>query len=642
MNNLAAFMMNTRGSGSSLIVTDDTQAYSVQTTLDANNYLFSSMLCQHPTNKDIIINVFTEGTNHVEDVDKKIVYRKSTDRGLTFGARATLYDPTDSTFQVQSPGVGYDSNGRFHIFADCHDDLDAPGGNHEIRYLYSDDDCATVSSAVVIPFPATSMLTFQIYDKLIQMGSNIMISFFFYPEQDDITESENWLLRSTDFGANWTWVFMGSVTGNFRSEGSGLAINDTVGIWVFRSETPARFFMYKTEDAGLTFIECGEFGFLVMATASPARLNKFFADDGTELIEMTFLDRANTPKKVYAVYGRADNAILGGIGIWKQTLYTIYTDASYMAGYGDVCHNYGNMNAIGVYPRETNFPIDNELIFFKCPATQYGTVLLEVLPTSIYDPLGLVQLILDWRGLINSNSNDSGTVSVSNEVTFWKGLSPGLVGSGYNFGATAGGILLGDGVEFDGTKALSGTTPLNFRFMNYSVSGSTDINFTLYFVIKPGITSNPDAVYGFFGTSGSGGANIGVSVFYDDRSAQSRSDALRLIISKGSLGFTFDFVNDNMLTPNIYQVVCIEVDLSQATQNNKGKLWVNDVQKSTTVATAITTLGITPTYNPQIGATGNNVFPFTGGIKQVIMQNAIDIPSVRSYMNQMLMTINGL
>lgn len=642
MNSLSAFMMNTLGSATAQRVTDDTQAYSLQATLDNNVYYFTSFLCQHPTNKDIILHVFTQGDDHGEDPAKKIIYRKSTDRGETFGSINTLYDPTDSTFQIQGPGCGYDSNGRFHIFADCHSDLDAPGGTHEIRHMYSDDDGATVSSATVIPFPSTSMLTFQIYDKLVQMGSNIMISFFFYPEQDVTTSTENWLLRSEDFGATWDWVFMGSVSGNFRSEGSGLAVTPTVGIWVFRSESPARFFMYKTLDAGLTFIECGEFGFLIMPAAGPCRLNKFKADNGVDLVEMVFLDRGNTPKKISAVYGRADVAVTAGTGLWKQTIYTIHSDATYVLNYGDVCHNYGNLNAIGMYEREVNFPTDNELLFFKCPATHYGSVLLEVLPVSIYDSLALPQFIFDWRGLIVNNVNDSGTVNSSNQVTVLKGLYPGLVGAGYNFTATAGGIILGDGVEFDGTKPITGTTPLNFNFLSHSSSGSTDINYTIYFVIKPGVSSNPDAVYGFFGTAAGSAGNIGINMIFDDRSSQSRSNAFRLYISKGSAGFTFDFLNDNMLTPNVYQVVCCEVDLSQATQNNRAKLWVNDVLQSTTVTTSITTINAPPTYNPQIGALGNNIFPFVGGIKQIIFQNAIDIPSVRTYMTQILMTINGI
>lgn len=642
MNSLGAFMMNTPGAASSRTTTLDTQAYDLQSTLDDNTYDFSHMLCQHPTNKNIIIHAFTRGDVHGEDPGKKIVKRISTDRGLTFGAVSDLYDPVDSTFQVQSPGVGYDSNGRYHIFADCHSDLDAPGGTHEIRYMYSDDDAATVSSPVVISFPSTSMLTFQIYDKLIQMGGAIMISFFFYPEQDVTTESENWMLRSTNFGANWSWIYMGGVSGDFRSEGSGLAINDTVGIWVFRSENNKRFHLYKSTDAGLTFTSCGEFGFLLMTTAGPARLNMFKADNGTDIIEMSFIDRGATPKRIYAVYGRADVAISAGIGVFKQTLYTIHSDATYILNYGDICHNFGNMNAIGMYPRDTNFPNDNETIFFKCPATQYGAVLSEVLPVTIFDPLGLPQLIIDWRGLILSNTNDWGTVNVSSQITQVKGIYPALVGTGYNFSASAGGIILGDGIEFDGTKALSGTVKANFNFMNYSSAGSTDLNYTIYVVIKPGTGSNPDAAYGIFGTSGAGGANIGVALWYDDRAAQTQSDSIRLVISKGSVGFTFDFDNDNILTPNVYQVMCIEVDLSQATQNDRGKIWVNGVLKTTTVTTSITTIANVPTYEAQIGAVGNNVFLFTGGIKQIIIQNTIDLSTVRDYMTDTLMDINGL
>lgn len=642
MNNLAAFMMNTLGSAAARTATDDTQAYSLTTTYDNNTYDFNSIILQNPQNHNEVIHTFTRGNNHSEDAAKNWCARRSTDKAATFGSVFTFFDPTDGTFQIQSPGIGYDNNGRIHGFADCHEDLDQPGFNHELRYFYSDDGLATISTPVVIPFPVTSMNTFQVYGRMIQMGNVLLITAFFYPDQDDITSSENWCLRSTDFGANWTWVFMGAFTGEFISEGEQLGITDLIGIFVFRAENNERFFMYKTEDAGLTFIQCGQFGFLVMTVAGPCRLHKFKADDGAEIAEMVFMDRGGSPKTVLAVYGRLDVGVIAGIGIWKQTVYTLASDATFILNYGDVCHLDNNMNAVGMYSRETNFPTDNEIIHFECPATQYGSVYSIIKPVTIYDPLALPQFIFTWRGLITNNANDWGTVSAANEVTLVKSISSANVGAGYNFSGTAGGIVLGDGIELDGTKRLTGTTPLNFNFMSYSTAGVTDINQTIYFTIKPGIVANPDAAYGIWGTSAASAANIGISIWWDDRSAQSRNNAIRIVISKSGVPFTLDFVNDNVITPNTYQQVCIEIDLSQASNDDKVKMWVNNVFQTTTVTTFTAAVANTPTFNPQIGGVGNNVFPFIGGIKDIIFQNAIDIASVRNYMINTLMTLEGL
>lgn len=638
MNSLAAFMMSTLGSAASRTATDDTVAYSLLSTLDNTRYYLNSLLHK---NGDVIINTYTDGVAHYDDATKKIVYRLSTDLGLTFGAASTLYDPSDSNFQVQDPGIGIDSNGRLHIMADCHNNIASTGQTHELRYMYSDDNGATVSSPVVIALPNPALTTFRMYGRVIQCGDVLMAPSYHFTDEGDFTACSRYVLRSTDFGANWTWVLVETGAENIN-EGELLAVNDSVVIMECRQEaSPKQHIMYKSEDAGLTWFRVGVSSTtIIMSVAAPPRLHKFFLDDGTEIAVKYFSDRPNGI--LYAIYGRLNNFIIGGIGGWNLNTLTVLRDDTVYLHYGDYCHVTGNLNSIGVHPREqsTTPLVDNEMIHFTNMATHYGKLFSILTPVTIYDHLAAPSCIYNWRELVANNTNDGGTVTSSNEVTLFKSLPPGP--TGINFSATAGGIILGDGLEFDGTKVLTHSTAGNFNFLSYSGAGYTDVNWTLHACWKAGAGSNPDAAYSLFGTNGTSAANIGIAIFYDDRISQSINNGLKFTITRGGGTFIINFANADIITPNAFHWITIECDLSLATQNDKVKVYINGVLQSTTVTTFNTTVATGPTYGAQIGGAGNNVLPLIGAIKHLIFQNAIDIASVRDEITDTLMTLEGL
>ena len=87
----------------------------------------------------------------------------------------------------------------------------------------------------------------------------------------------------------------------------------------------------------------------------------------------------------------------------------------------------------------------------------------------------------------------------------------------------------------------------------------------------------------------------------------------------------------------------MEIDLSQASQNDKVKMWVNGVFQSTTVTTFSTAIsGSNASFVAQIGGTGNNVLPFIGEIGDIIIQNAIDLPTVRTNVSAAIMQLSGI
>jgi hypothetical protein len=159
---------------------------------------------------------------------------------------------------------------------------------------------------------------------------------------------------------------------------------------------------------------------------------------------------------------------------------------------------------------------------------------------------------------------------------------------------------------------------------------------------KIGNSSNPNAAYSIFGNNGTSAANIGLAIFFDDRAAVPRNNALVMSITAGGLTFIINFSNDNILTPNIFLCLTIECDLSLGTTNDKVKIYVNGVLQSTTVTTFNTGVVAPPTFGAQIGASGNNVLPFVGSMKHLVIQNSIDIAQVRNELIDTLMDLEGL
>lgn len=485
------------------------------------------------------------------------------------------------------------------------------------------------------------LATFRFYGRMIQVDDVLMSPAYFFTEEGDFTNSARYVLRSTDFGANWTWILVES-TSAYINESELLGITDDVVIMVSRQEdSPKQFIMYKSEDKGLTWFNCGVLSTtVVMSVANPCRLHKFFLDNGVEVVAMYFVDRANA--RLYAMYGRLDNFIIGGVGGFNTNTVTLLRQESIYLHYGDFVHYEDNLNAYGVWTRENSAVAlaDNELIHFTNLATHYGKLLDVLTPVTIYDHLAAPLGIYSWRGLLANNTNDNGTVTANNEVTLFKSLGPGPTGN--NFSATAGGIILGDGLEFDGTKVLNHSTAATFNPLSQSSAGYTDVNWTMHACVKFGTSSDPNAAYALFGTNGASSSNIGVAIYYDDRVAQSINNGLKIIITRGAGTFIINFAAANVITPNTYQLLTIETDLSEAAQNDKVRIYINKVLQSTTVTTFNTTVATPPTYGANIGGAGNSVLPFVGGIKHLVIQNAIDIDSVRDEIIDTLMDLEGL
>lgn len=644
MSLLRAMISRTLNASTSVIPTDDTKTYEVFSTLDEGRYYLNSILVYNPFSQ-VLTNYFYDGVHHITDPGKKIVRRASTNKGLTYGAKTTVYDPTDGSMQVQDPSVGIDNNGRTHFVVDCHSSISVTGATHEIRYFYSDNDGATISTPVVIPFPSTSLATMRFYGRITYRDGVLITPCYFFTEEGDLSVTERWILRSTDNGASWSWVLVDGPGSANLNESECFWVNDDIVFMITRNEDTKGFYMYKSLDKGLTWTALGNFSPGVLFTiAGPPRVHTFKADDGVDYVVVYMADRGND--RLYAIYGRLSVGVTGGRSVFNINTRTLLRQDTEWIHYGDMFHYNNNMNCRGAWPREafTVFLQDNEMIYFETPTTHYASVYDVLSPVTIYDHLTDPQGIYTWRGLASNTTNDWGSVNVSNQITLLKSLRPGP--TEINLSATAGGIILGDGMQFDGTKALTCTASIShFQFLQYSSVGESDVNYTIYFIATFGNTSNPDAAYALFGNNGASSGNKGASMWYDDRVSQSRNNAIVFNIAKGvALNFIVQCDTSNIITPNTKFCGCLEIDLSQSVNNNKVKFYINGVLQSTTVSVYNTGVVTVPTYQLQLGGPGNSVasLMFVGKIYDWVVQNAIDLPAVRNDMINTLMDLEGL
>jgi len=615
---------------STVITTDDTVTYNTNNTLDNNVYYYNQMLHQKPSDPSLIIHTYTRGVDHVEDATKKMVYRTSTDVGVTWSAETDLYDPTGTDEQVQDPGCGYDRGGRFHIFADVHTSLGVTGGTHVLRYMYSDDDCATVSSPVEITLPSNGLATFRIYGKMLDLGNKVLIvPAYFLKDEGDFSESAIYCLKSTDRGATWSWKIVKVKDSSYVNETSFLYIGSGVVISMSRNETFASntiMSMYKSYDYGETW----EYSGILQCDGSlprPCRLNKFQDDAGRWIAEIVW----GTASNVYAKYAVLNDLLIGGSGMFGST----HSIASYSPGpnYGDVLHYNCNMNAIGMWSREVNFPTDNLIVCFDCTTTQYDTVIaaLNFSRSSLLQYLSGSFLVYSARGLVTNTDNSYGIVDSSARVTTLKSISPGI--TGVNFTATAGGITLSGGsMVYDGSKALASNTT-SWNFLMKSSLGANDINYTVHIVAKVGNSSNPNAAYGLLGSNGASAGQKGICIFYDDRVSTPATDRIVFQISNPptSPNFITRMLQNDVVTPNEYHVFSIVVDLSRPTQDDRVRFYVDGVLQVTDVDQynyAVPTDN--SSYALQIGAGGNSVLPLIGEIRDVIIQNATEDDTLRT------------
>lgn len=327
----------------------------VTETFDDNRYYLPLVMCQNPTNTNVIVVLMGDSTSHVYDAGGKISKRRSTDKGKTFGTKSDVYDPSGAA-QAKAIGACYDSTGRLHGVVDVHTAGDGTSTNTMI-YMYSDDDGDNWSTVDITASLASDLLaTFRIDARMIENNGVLMVSYYKFTAEGDVTESANYILRSTDGGANWTTITVRAKGTTYRNEGCIVGASSTVLFDVIRDEVTHEWHQYTSTDNGLNWsaqaaVTFGE----ALGRESPVIISKFLIN-GSSVVALIYADRdADTLKIVYAT---AANLISSGATGWNlSTKYTLNQgDLSKHYHYGDHIYPDNNMNGVIMFPYDP-YPI---------------------------------------------------------------------------------------------------------------------------------------------------------------------------------------------------------------------------------------------------------------------------------------------
>ena len=237
------------------------------------------------------------------------------------------------------------------------------------------------------------------------------------------------------------------------------------------------------------------------------------------------------------------------------------------------------------------------------------------LPRGSFNPANLnLKLWLD--------ASDSTTITSSGspaKVSQWNDKSA----NGFNFTQGTGaaqpttGATTQNGLnvlDFAGAQSMANGTASNFLF---TVDGSS---YLLAAVWKAGTSSNPNAVYGLIGSSGTV-SQTGFYTIFDDRASASRNENFVYAVFNGpsTTAVTNAFGNSTH-PPNKFVTVSLLADPDNGTALDRAEGFVtNSYGLKTNVSTGAVAASVTNTTT-----IGSVVGSLTGSIAEIIMVEGVD------------------
>jgi len=132
-------------------------------------------------------------------------------------------------------------------------------------------------------------------------------------------------------------------------------------------------------------------------------------------------------------------------------------------------------------------------------------------------------------------------------------------------------------VDFQGTHALTfASSTAAFNFLHNPTGG------TVFLVLKPDTSSNPDAIKYILNNTNNSSANTGVSISADDRSSVSRNNFLGVNVNRGVNGVTTSGIAANNFIPAMdsYLVTTLVMDNGNAVAASRLLGRANGVQNA--------------------------------------------------------------
>lgn len=155
---------------------------------------------------------------------------------------------------------------------------------------------------------------------------------------------------------------------------------------------------------------------------------------------------------------------------------------------------------------------------------------------------------------------------------------------------------------------------------NFLHNGTT---YSIYAAVKFGVIADPNALYGLVGNSKVSSSNDGLSVWFDDRAAQSRNNGAGHVLGAGSI--LDNYTGNDKIPANTAMVFELVADPSNATPSLRSGICKNGeatFNRNNTRTSAPSTANAD--FLLQIGALGGDTFKMTGQLGELIITQSLD------------------
>lgn len=328
---------------------------------DGTRYYLTSILAQNPLTPNVIVKVFRDGAGgHIIDSETHISIQKSTDYGVTWGAKATFYDPAGA-LSPGDLGGGYDSNGRLWIFTDVRTTDQVDDLPFQAHLLYSDDNGDTAPTDINLTafIPADGLDVYAMHGQLIETSTGRLI-FGFYKAEADLSLWAIYTWFSDDGGATWgTKTIVSPGAASFNETASILVSSGGTEriIHYIRRDDTFEWHCFSSTDDGDTYADNGAVtlgeSFVV---ACPGWFSKFNLY-GIPVVAYWYCDRRGAGQIFKVVYVK-ESTLVG-----DPTLFDLDTKIELrrrQVHYGSVVHPFNDMYSIGSFAEEPVSPTTTE------------------------------------------------------------------------------------------------------------------------------------------------------------------------------------------------------------------------------------------------------------------------------------------
>ncbi len=228
---------------------------------------------------------------------------------------------------------------------------------------------------------------------------------------------------------------------------------------------------------------------------------------------------------------------------------------------------------------------------------------------------------------------DTSTITTSgNEITQINDKS----GNGRNFTSASGtrpstglaALNSKNVLSFTGDYLTSTSAASTWTFLHDATGSSC------FSVVKFGTVTSPGDAYTLYGNNGATTANVGHSVYYDDRSSLSRDNALVSLVTRGVDGSPVigNVSTNGFITANTHNILSQLTDPSNAVASNRSEIRVNAGTPSKYNISTNPLSTSSPAFTLQIGSTGNSILGMTGELAEIIFVSGVATLDTRQKM----------